>query len=164
MSAAASSVNPAYMDASRPIHERVADLMEGMTTEEKIKQLWSVYTLPAQEIIDKFSNTSVGAASMHWMTGQWKVNATIEQIQYERNRVQEAVLKSARLKIPVSFQSETLHSGTWGGVVFPAPTGQASSWNRTLWKTIAQAVATEARAIGAGKHPLFYLRLRMHDI
>jgi len=98
---AAEPAKPAYLDVSRPLEERVADLVSRMTLEEKAGLM---------------RNGSPGVP---------------------------------RLGVPkYDWWNEALHGVARAGhaTVFPQAIGMAATWNDSLMRTIARAIATEARA------------------
>jgi beta-glucosidase len=145
VSATASDVPP-YMDASVPIEQRAADLLKRMTLEEKIAQTYSPYGGTAESIISKFSRTSVGEISIKTASGHKPQN--ISMTVATRNKIQKAIMEGSRLKIPVSFSQEALHSGAAGGTVFPESVTMGSTWDPALIEEMYSAVAAEARSIG----------------
>lgn len=73
--------------------------------------------------------------------------------------MQQSVTSTSRLHLPASFEEEGLHSGAWGGTLFPGPVGLGATWDEGLLLEIGKAIAVEARAAGVDSvfvvHPLF---------
>lgn len=65
------------------------------------------------------------------------------------NTIQQWMIEDTRLGIPVLFVEEGLH-GYFDGTIFPAPIGLAATWNCSLARQTAAAIAAEARANGVG--------------
>jgi len=68
-----------------------------------------------------------------------------------RNAMQKSFVENTRLGIPVTFVSETLHSGCPGGTIFPMPANYGCAWNPELLRQAAVVAAAEARAWGADR-------------
>ena len=149
---------PAYQSPDLPVSERVADLLARMTPQELAHQLvnkneggWG--DLPG--ILGEFGATGIGtlfvdevmnkSAWGHANASQW--STPLEALR-ARNALQAAFMTQSRLGIPVSFCMEGLHSGAWGGTVFPGPPSLASAWNASLVTAIGATIALEARATG----------------
>ena len=137
---------PLYQQKDVPIEQRAADLLKRMTLAEKIVQTYSPYGGTAESIIAQFNATSVGEISIktaHSKSGRSNASTVVAL----RNEIQKAMMGS-RLKIPVSFSQEALHSGAEGGTVFPESVTMGSTWDPALIEEIYSAVALEARSIG----------------
>ena len=143
---------PLYKDASAPVEQRLNDLVQRMTSEEKVRQL-DMYS-SAREIMSahiddthaaldaKFEPEkaqaiwgNVGVGAVH------DLNPTPEQA----NTIQRWVIEHNRLGIPALFIEEGLH-GFDTGTVFPAPIGLAGTWDPSVAQDTAAAIASEARA------------------
>ena len=125
-----------WMDSSKSVDERTQLLMSAMTLEEKIAQLgYNPCTYPPPK-------NGIGGCQV---------------LKYDpegTNKYQSFLVNETRLGIPVSFFSETTHSGgVTGTTVFPMPVGQGATWNTSLVNLIASANALELRSCG-GDHGL----------
>ena len=60
-------------------------------------------------------------------------------------RMQTAVMKSSRLKIPLIFAADVIHGHR---TIFPMPVGEAASFEPTLAERTARAAAFEAAGAG----------------
>lgn len=146
---------PLYKDAAQPIPARVADLISRMNANELVAQLidknegdWA--TLPSIE--SQYGSTGIGTLFIDEVMNKsatpgagW---STPLQTLRARNALQAYFLNNSRLGIPISFCEEGLHSGAWGGTVFPGPPVLAQAFNTTLVQLIGAAIASEARAAG----------------
>lgn len=154
-----------YRDPSRPVEERVADLLQRMTPEEKIGQLtcmpgWEMYekdggqVTVSQKFTDALSEKHVG---MLWATlraDPW-TQKTLETGLNPRlaaeavNAIQKYAVGNTRLGIPVFIAEECPHGHmAIGTTVFPTSIGQASTWNPRLIEAMSEAIAAEASAQG----------------
>eukprot|EP00659_Diplonema_papillatum_P023073 gene23073-35355_t len=160
-----------WMNAMDPVNTRVNALLAQMTSEEKINQilhLWTTFTDKA--IIATYANTSVGAAYIQAISANTTCNMDLVCRTQARNNLQQSIVSSSRLGIPMTFVAETLHSvfssakrGARGGrrvgaenakpvsTIFPMPNLQGASWNTSLVEQIAATVALETRAAGCDR-------------
>ena len=149
---------PAYKNPNLPVDQRVQDLLNRMTTGEKVRQL-DMYSgasdfLAADQRADKTHATAnaafdarlaekvlgnLGAGSIHDLYPSPQLY----------NAIQAWVIKSNRLGIPALFIEEGLH-GYMGHdeTVFPQSVNLATTWNVDLAKKTGAAIAAEARADG----------------
>lgn len=141
-----------YQKAGLPVEKRVNDLLERMTTLEKIRQLdmyrgWSISAMGEAHEATSFDPDSVRKVFKGGSVGSihdfYPVSAPLA------NKVQQYAMDSTRLGIPVMFIEEGLHgySGK-GSTSFPIPLALAASWDTALVYRIGRAIATESRAHG----------------
>jgi len=141
-----------YRDASRPIEERVADLLARMTTDEKAAQLGSAWvfqltddvalTLGARELLQH------GLGQVTRISGASNVAPPIAAGM--ANRIQQHLAEKTRLGIPAIVHEEVC-AGLMArdATVFPQAIGVASTWDPSLNEQMAGVVRAEMRAIGA---------------
>jgi beta-glucosidase len=155
---------PLYRDASRPVPERVEDLLKRMTLEEKVAQMITVWNskptvMDAQLQIDpvkfraqypnglgQFARPSDarGPASPRVEKGR-DPRQTVELV----NAVQRYAVTQTRLGIPVLFHEEGLHGyAAPGATSFPQAIALASSWDPALVREVNAVTAREIRARG----------------
>ncbi|HZU29449.1 MAG TPA: glycoside hydrolase family 3 N-terminal domain-containing protein, partial [Bryobacteraceae bacterium] len=153
---------PVYLDAKRPINERVDDLMARMTLKEKVGQLNlpCVYVdelgrdIPSKrEACKRFAagtyTTEIGPGCGFFTLANeiLRTNAR-EQAEYF-NELQRIALTQTRLKIPVLEDEEGTHGGMFSGAtVFPEGLAIGSSFDMDLVRSIYAAAADEARSVG----------------
>ena len=151
-----------YRDASRPVAERVADLLARMTPEEKVAQLLGVWQRKAdfQEPDGRF-NPAKAKALLGNGIGEVSRPSEIagtpngprgrsprEQAEYT-NAIQKWLADNTRLGIPAMFHEEALHGlAAPNATHFPVPLGLASSWDPALLERVMSVAAKEARARG----------------
>jgi beta-glucosidase len=153
---------PIYLDAKKPIGERVDDLMSRMTLKEKVGQLNlpCVYVnqlghdIPSKlEACRKFAagnyTQEIGPASGFFtLANEILRDGARQQAEYF-NELQKIALTRTRLKIPVMEDEEGTHGAMFpGGTVFPEGLAVGSSFDLDLVKAIYAAAAAEARAVG----------------
>jgi beta-glucosidase len=148
-----------YEDRSKPVDQRVNDLLSQMTMEEKTCQLATLYGYGAV-LKDRLPQAS-------WKDSVWKdgIANIDEQLTGLRkdtmyafpyslhaeaiNTIQKWFVEETRLGIPVDFTAEGIrglnhHKATY----FPSQLAQASSFNRDLVYKIGDVTGREAKALG----------------
>ncbi len=153
---------PIYLDSTRPIEERINDLMSQMTLKEKVGQLNlpCVYVrelgqdIPAKtEACRKYTagtyTQEIGpGCGFFTLANQILKQGARQQAEYF-NELQRIALNQTRLKIPVMQDEEGTHGAMFpGGTVFPEGLAVGSSFDPELVKAIYAAAAAEARAVG----------------
>ncbi len=167
--AAAGPEPPAYRDASRPVEERVADLLDRMTLEEKVAQMLSLWEKKG-EILDaegRFAADKARRAIPHGigqiarpsdnigrdmsavdtsgMTPTRTPRETVELV----NAIQRFLLEETRLGIPAMMHEEGLHGfQARDATVFPQAIALAATWDPELVERVYTVVAREIRARG----------------
>lgn len=157
---------PIYKQSSRPIEERVADLLSRMTIEEKIAQLrcplgWEMYTKTSDksvEVSQKFkdimSKAPIGSFWAVLRADPW-TQKTLETGLYPElaakaiNALQKYAVEKTRLGIPILFAEETPHGHmAIGTTVYPTGLSCASTWNADLMHSMGDAMGREVRSQG----------------
>jgi beta-glucosidase len=141
-----------YRDSSRPVGDRVADLLGRMTTTEKVAQLGSawVFQLVAGTALTPGARTIMehGLGQVTRISGASNVASTAAADL--ANTIQRHLVEETRLGIPAIVHEEVC-AGLMarGATVFPQPIGLASAWDPSLVERMATIVRDEMRAIGA---------------
>ncbi len=154
----------AYWNAALPVEQRVADLLQRMTLEEKVAQIVTVWNDKPQIQDEDFTFDPVKASSKYPNglgfyarpsdtkgPGSPRETAprTIEQSVAYVNAVQKWAREGTRLGIPVLFHEESLHGlAARDATSFPIPIGLASTWNPDLIRDANRLIAGEVRARG----------------
>lgn len=136
-----------YLDAKRPIHKRVADLLARMTLEEKIGQMTqaeraAVFDDPS--LIAQWRLGSVlsggGSTPPNNTPAGW-----VEMV----NAFQAQAL-STRLQIPLIYGIDAVHGhgNVYGATIFPHNIGLGATRDPKLVEQIGAATAAEVRATG----------------
>jgi beta-glucosidase len=136
---------PAYRNPFLPIPDRVADLLQRMTLEEKVDQLAGgrrrmvAFQDPeGQAIFQKF-RALFGNDSQ----------ASAHDAADLRNQAQKYIVEKTRLGIPMLFTGEALHGYmAYGSTSFPQVLGLASTWDPALVQKVFTAAADEMRSAG----------------
>ncbi len=122
-----------YRDAQRPVAERVADLLERMTVQEKVGQMMQ---LDAREgLADHVLTTHVGS---------------ILHVSPQRLAEAHELTPRTRLGIPLLVGEDCIHGHSFfeGATIFPTQLGMAASWDPDLVERVARATAVEVAATG----------------
>jgi beta-glucosidase len=154
---------PVYQDANAPTSDRVRDLIQRMTLEEKVAQLESFTNKPVlpgmhmesaidgdrlnEAVLKKIFAKGLGTyAFMDEFAG---LSGDAHSGAEHRNLLQSWVLKNTRLGIPILFHGEALHGAVVKGATsFPAAVGLGSTWDPALLEQMFSTVALEERALG----------------
>lgn len=157
---------PVYKQASRPVEERVADLLSHMTVEEKIAQLrcplgWQMYNKTSQKTVepsqlfrDMMDKAPIGSYWAVLRADPW-TQKTLETGLYPElaakaiNSLQRYAVEKTRLGIPIFFAEETPHGHmAIGTTVYPTGLCCASTWNPDLMYRMGDAMGKEVRSQG----------------
>lgn len=148
------------------IEEKVVQLLEQMTIEEKIRQLrqpfgWKMYEKDSSGKVHateafKREVAAGGIGSLYgtlradpWTEVTLETGLSPEEGAIAVNELQRYAIEHSRLGIPILFGEECSHGHmAIGATVFPVPLSIGSTWNPDLFKTICQAIALETRAQG----------------
>ena len=157
---------PVYKQASRPVEERVADLLARMTVEEKVAQLrcplgWEMYTKTSDKSVvasDKFKKlmdqAPIGSfwavlRADPWTQKTLETGLNPELAAKALNALQKYAVENTRLGIPILFAEETPHGHmAIGTTVYPTGLACASTWNPGLMRRMGDAMGTEVRSQG----------------
>lgn len=122
-----------YLDPSISVSERVEDLLERMTLEEKIGQMMQ---LDARDDLE------------HHLL-QWNVGSILHTSP-ERIRWAYDLVEQTRLRIPLLVAEDCMHGHSFwpGATIFPTQLGMAASWDPELLERVARATAAEVSETG----------------
>jgi beta-glucosidase len=144
---------PLYRDPTRSSEERVSDLLDHMTWDEKIAQLGSVWVY---QLLDRNSISIDKAAPLlrHGLGHVTRVSGAssldAREAAVAANSIQEFLVNETRLGIPAIIHEE-ICSGLMAkqSTVFPQAIGVASTWEPALAEAMADVVRAQMRAMGA---------------
>ncbi|HOF85477.1 MAG TPA: glycoside hydrolase family 3 N-terminal domain-containing protein, partial [Treponemataceae bacterium] len=128
--------NKPWLDSTLPVENRVALLMEAMTTDEKIAQMVQIsYSIVTPDEADEWARK--GAGSFLHILGN------------NSRRIQRLATET-RLGIPVIFGIDAIHGHAIhnGATVFPSQLALACSWNPELAEKMGEVTAREVAAEG----------------
>lgn len=149
---------PEYKNSKLPIDERVSDLLNRMTVEEKVAQMLCIWKQKSIFFFDENENLNLSNLKNYLSTGIGQIarlsdtTNDLDEIKMVRlaNELQRFFVEETRLGIPVIFHEECLHGlVAKNATSYPQPIGLASTFNPELVKEIFTAVAEETRARGA---------------
>lgn len=157
-----------YRDSARTVAERVEDLLQRMTLEEKLAQLGCVDIgrLHKLGVLDDrgIFHGDIAARALPNGIGELGrptdpvVNATevavipVREVTERINAIQAFARHQTRLGIPILVHEEATHglSGT-PATQFPSAMALGSSWDRDLLQSVFGVIGREASAIGVGQ-------------
>jgi beta-glucosidase len=150
-----------YRDASLPVEQRVADLLQRMTLDEKIQQLQGSWQNPSQVHDPKLMFVGTkgeflpGQAAILLKDGLGEMSRPSEnrgprEMAEFTNAIQKWMKENTRLGIPVLFHEECLHGhAAPKGTSYPMAIALASTFDPALVQEVFSATAVEVRARGA---------------
>jgi beta-glucosidase len=152
---------PAYRNPNFPVEQRITDLLERMTLDEKIAQMEGTWqNRGTQKDVNQLFVDEKGAflpdrAAVVLRNGIGQMSRPSEQrgpramVEFT-NTMQKWMRENTRLGIPVLFHEECLHGhAALNGTSFPQALALASTWDEGLVHDVFSAVAGEVRARGA---------------
>ena len=135
-----------YKDASKPIHERVEDLIGRMTLKEKVAQLTCANSYGGETVYDtRYEKLKDGIGTISYLndslTGDnHKDKETIRSIQ-------KFLVEETRLGIPALFHSEGIAGAQIpGATTFPQSINLASAWEPALAQKMGEVVKSQLKA------------------
>jgi beta-xylosidase len=153
MTTPASTSAALYRDPTRPISERVQDLLERMTLDEKIAQLGSAWVY---QLLDDgvFAPEKARALMAHGIGQITRIGgaSSVRPADSARlaNTIQRFLVEQTRLGIPAIVHEETC-SGYMArnATCFPQIIGLASTWAPELAEAMGAVIRTQMQAVGA---------------
>lgn len=145
-----------YKNARLPVHERVKDLLQRMTPEEKF---WQLFMIPGDLGADstRFKHGIFGfqVNTVQQQQGaaaqllSYSASQTAQQTRQKINSIQRYFVEHTRLGIPIIAFDEALHGLVRSeATVFPQSIALAASWDTALMRTVATAIANETKSRG----------------
>ena len=140
---------PLYKDSTKPIEERIQDLLSRMTLPEKARQLdmYALNDIANREeggmVLDPDKLAALaGDVGMGCLQSRGSTAAL-------NNAVQEYVTKHTRLGIPVLVSEEALHGLHRAGcTIFPQQITLAATWDPAMAYEQGHGIARETRSLG----------------
>lgn len=142
---------PLYRDSTRPLDERVEDLLARMTTAEKIAQLTAVSSFgimgPAGPDMERFAQHASDGIGQLSMGGALSDDPA--QLVTFGNEIQRHLVEHTRLGIPAIFHQEALSGLVHNACAdFPTAIALAATWDPALVERMADITRRQARALG----------------
>jgi beta-xylosidase len=140
---------PPYKDPSRPLEERVRDLLGRMTLEEKVDQIKGGRPLE-QGVVDPSGRfTEANLEEFLQQRRRHDHRLTTRDLAELNNALQRHRLEKSRLGIPSLMFGEGLHGFmSYGATSFPQAIALASTWDPDFVKQVFTAVADEMASAG----------------
>jgi beta-glucosidase len=150
---------PDYRNQNLPVEQRVGDLLNRMTVEEKVAQVVTLWVRkPQQKAHDwsfpdrgDFSPENAAIVMKHGIgqIARQRERKDASQSAIYANELQKWLKENTRLGIPAMFHDEALHGHmAQGSTNFPTPISLASSWDLDLITKVFTAAALETRIRG----------------
>src|SRR5512135_1010477 len=135
------------------VRDRVADLLDEMTLDEKLAQLGSYwfYELQTRGELDQ---GKIDARLRHGIGQITRIAgaSTLDPVRAAKaaNRLQRYLVEHTRLRIPAIVHEECCSGAmVLGGTMFPQVLGLASTFRPGLAEAMTSAIRKQLRAIGA---------------
>ncbi|HEX7691506.1 MAG TPA: glycoside hydrolase family 3 N-terminal domain-containing protein, partial [Sediminibacterium sp.] len=139
---------PAYRNPALPVQQRVKDLLQRMTPEEKF---WQLFMIPGELGADSLKYRA-GIFGLQVSAGAQSSGAAAQLLQYRTqedalalakkiNAIQRYFVEDTRLGIPIIAFDEALHGLVRGGATsFPQAIALAATWDTSLMRRVAAAI------------------------
>ncbi len=143
----------AYLDADLEIDERVADLLQRMTLQEKLNQLSCIWSSSLVEN-DTFDEPAVAERLRDGIGQITRIGANTglrpQGSAAFANQIQRVLAEKSRLGIPAIIHEEALAGlCARGATQYPQAIGLAATFNPEAIRAMADAIRCEMRAVGA---------------
>ncbi|GAB4515239.1 MAG: glycoside hydrolase family 3 N-terminal domain-containing protein [Anaerolineae bacterium] len=144
----------AYQNTELSIEQRVDDLMQVMTIEEKVAQLAGIWTRELIDTARHFLPDKAKQVIPHGIGHVTRIGAVSllppQQSAELANTIQRYLREGTRLGIPAIVHEESCAGYTARDATsFPQAIGQAATWNPELVQQAAAFIREEMRAVGA---------------
>jgi beta-glucosidase len=157
-----SQEKPVYLDQAVPSHDRLNDLLDRMSLEEKIGQMCQYVGIKHNrenryETIQKIRNSDNGTFypelsvdDLVELIRKGQVGSFLHVADVDEMNFLQQQAEQSRLGIPLLMGTDASHGhGMYrGATVFPTLIGLASTWNPDLIRDIGRITAREMRATG----------------
>lgn len=149
-----------YENPNAPLEERVQDLLNQMTMDEKTCQMATLYgsgrilkdALPQESWQTEIWKDGIGNIDEeHNGLGSYRSAYSFPYTKHveTKHAIQRWFVEKTRLGIPVDFTNEGIRGLCHDrATYFPAQCGQGSTWNKELIARISEVEAREAHALG----------------
>ncbi|MEL7376996.1 MAG: glycoside hydrolase family 3 N-terminal domain-containing protein, partial [Bacteroidota bacterium] len=150
-----------FRDPTRPVSERISDLLNRMTVQEKVAQVCAIWQEKYQMQDEKgqfLPNTadSILAYGIGHITrpseisGSGEPGRTAENEIMYTNDLQRYLVENTRLGIPAIMHEESLHGlAAEGATSWGQPISVASSWDTQMTRQLYAIAARQTRSRGA---------------
>ena len=137
---------PLYKNPALPVDQRVSDLLDRMSLEEKIAQLYQIWVLPENAEASKAFIRKYGVGSRILAGSNLAGSALAKSLEVDEvNEYQRIAVEETHLGIPILFGRDVIHGYR---TIFPIPLGMAAAWDPQLVEQVYAAAALEAASAG----------------
>ena len=144
---------PLYRDASRPVDERVRDLLARMTVDEKLAQLagvWSTALVEKGRFSAEKAAAAISQGAGHVTRPAGSTGLRPADSARLVNACQRWLVENTRLGIPAIMHEESCAGyAASGGTCFPQAIGLAATWEPELIEEACRVIRSQMRAVGA---------------
>lgn len=153
-----------YLDPNQSVEDRVNDLMNRMSLEEKVYQMNQFVGLDHMRKAEKdlteeelHSNDAQGfykglfSDDVAEMTRRGEIGSFLHVVTARESNLLQNLAAESRLKIPLLIGIDAIHGNALvsGTTVYPSPITLASTWTDSYLETIGIQTAREMRATGS---------------
>ncbi|MGZ8571042.1 MAG: glycoside hydrolase family 3 protein, partial [Actinomycetota bacterium] len=142
-----------YLDPALPVDERLQDILERMTLEEKLAQMGSVWVFELLERseLDPTKARALLSAGIGQITRVGgATNLGPRDVAALANAIQRFLVEETRLGIPAIVHEECVHGVVArDAVCFPQSIGQAATWDPVLIEEMGRRIGRQLRSVGA---------------
>lgn len=154
---------PVYLNPQKSVQERVQDLLQRMTLEEKIAQMDQFVGLEHMKKAEKEMTIEemershatgfypgLHSTQVTEMTKKGLIGSFLHVTTYKEANYLQSLAMQSRLKIPLIIGIDAIHgNGLYrGATIYPTPIGQASAFDESLVEKASRETALEMRASG----------------
>jgi beta-xylosidase len=149
---------PDYKNPDLPVRQRINDLLNRMTLEEKVAQMMGVWEQRSTLILDENENISIQKLRNNFKNGIGQIGRintiagglSAKDMALFANALQDFFVEETRLGIPVIVHEECLHGLVASQATsYPQPIALASTFNTDLVQQIYSVIADNTRSRGA---------------
>lgn len=152
-----------YQNPKMPVEQRVQDLLQRMTLEEKVAQMCQYVGLEHMKQAEKEITLeemqkshakgfypNLHSSEVAEMTRKGLIGSFLHVVTAREANYLQSLAQQSRLKIPLLIGIDAIHgNGLYrGATIYPTPIGQAASFSPTLVEQAARETALEMRATG----------------
>ncbi len=153
-----------YLNSNASVEQRVDNLLQQMTLEEKVAQMCQFVGLEHMKQAEKNLSKEdmeksdaqgfypdLHSTDVEKMVEQGLIGSFLHVTDVKEANYLQSLAQQSRLKIPLLIGIDAIHGTALvkGATVYPTPIGLASTWDTTLVKKMSIETAKEMRASGA---------------